>query len=388
MAKSSPAKTATKEAEETEGVISPESQALSYLKANKADHYNFEEEQTDITPTSSLICTAAMDGGVRPGAHRALGLAAGGKTSATLDMMLNFLRKDDGKGRRGFYVKSEGRLSPEVMARSGIKFTTDPEQWKDGVCFIFESNVFEAVFGFMGDLIRNNPTKTRYFFILDSLDMMAKRADLEKGLEDAAQVAGGALITSVFLKKTSAALAKRGHYCWFISQVRDSIKINPYEKSNPRQGMSSGGHAVEHAGDWVLDFLPRFGDDIIRETPSDKSSKAIGHYCRLRIVKSNNEKYGTEVRYPIKYGRSGGTSVWREREIADLLLMWSQVEKSGSWLKVASALRDEVKVETGVEMPEKIQGLDNLYAYLEDTKTVSDYLYAKFLALITGKKAA
>ena len=242
MAKSSPAKTAPKEAEETEGVISPEAQALSYLKANKADHYNFEEEQTDITPTSSLICTAAMDGGVRPGAHRALGLAAGGKTSATLDMMLNFLRKDDGKGRRGFYVKSEGRLSPEVMARSGIKFTTDPEQWKDGVCFIFESNVFEAVFGFMGDLIRNNPTKTRYFFILDSLDMMAKRADLEKGLEDAAQVAGGALITSVFLKKTSAALAKRGHYCWFISQVRDSIKINPYEKSNPRQGMSSGGH--------------------------------------------------------------------------------------------------------------------------------------------------
>ena len=68
--------------------------------------------------------------------------------------------------------------------------------------------------------------------------------------------------------------------------------------------------------------------------------------------------------------------------------MWSQVEKSGSWLKVALALRDEVKAETSVEMPEKIQGLDNLYAYLEETKVVSDYLYEKFLALITGKKAS
>ena len=389
MAKSSPAKIVPKENEtETENVISPESQMLSYLKANKADHYNFEEEQVDITPTSSLHLTAAMEGGARPGAHRALGFSTGGKTSCTLDLMFNFLKIGGGKGRRGFYVKAEGRLSPEVQARSGIKFVTNPEEWKDGTCFVFESNVFEAVFGSMGDLIRNNPTKTRYFFILDSMDMMAKRADLEKGLEDAGQVAGGALITSVFLKKTSAALAKRGHYCWFISQVRDSIKINPYEKSNPRQGGASGGHAVEHAGDWVIEFLPRFGDDIIRENSADKNSKIIGHYCHVNIVKSNNEKYGVKVKYPIKYGRTGGTSVWREREIAELMIGWEWVSKTGAWLKIDDKIRQEILEKTGVEFPEKIQGMDKFYAYLEETKPVSDYLYSKLLALITGGKVS
>ncbi len=380
---------ATKQSKETEkseqtDVITPEQQAMSFLKANKGDHYNFEETISYKVRASSLMLTAAMDGGIEPGAHRACGTTTGGKTSCTLDLMYQFLQGPT--LRRGVYVKSEGRLSEEVKARSGITFTTDVTQWTDKTCFVLESSTYEAVFGFMGDLIRNNSTGTRYFFIVDSMDMMGKRADLEKGLEEAGQVAGGALITSVFFKKSSVALAKRGHIMWFISQVRDSIKINPYEKSAPRQGSASGGHALEHAGDWVLEFLPRFGDDIIRENPGEKSSKPIGHYCRVKIVKSNNEKYGVEVRYPIKYGRKGATSVWVEREIVDLLLMWELVEKSGAWLRPAVELRAEVKEATGEELlPEKIQGMDNLYKLLEDTPKLKDYLFEKFTKLITGK---
>ena len=323
MAKASPTKT-----DEAAPVINPAQQAMSYLKANKTDHYNFEETVTDFTRSSSLGLTGTMEGGIQPGAHRAVGITTGGKTSCTLDFMYHFL-KNSAKGKRGVYVRAEGRLSPDVMARSGITFVTDPEQWVDGTCFILESNVFEMVFGFMGEIIRNNPTKTRYFFIIDSMDMMAKKADLEKGLEDAAQVAGGALITSVFLKKTSTALAKRGHICWFISQVREAIRIGNGPAGPPRQGNSSGGHAMEHAGDWVLEFLPRWKDDIIRENPADPKSKPIGHMCKVRIIKSNNETYGQEVEYPIKYGRKNASSVWVEREIGDLLLQWELVDKKG-----------------------------------------------------------
>ncbi len=171
---------------------------------------------------------------------------------------------------------------------------------------------------------------------------------------------------------------------WFISQVRESIKLNPYEKTPQRQGNASGGHAVEHAGDYVLDFLPRFGDDIIRENPSDKSSKIIGHYCKLKIVKSNNEKYGVEVRYPIKYGRTGGTSVWVEREIADMLMAWELCEKKGSWLSFVSTLREEVKEHTKIDLPEKLQGMDNLYNYLEEQPKVVAYLFERFTKMIAG----
>lgn len=361
-------------------LISPEDQVSSFLKANKEDHFNYEEDTHYKVRASSLSLTALMDGGVTPGAHRALGVTTGGKTSCTLDLMYHFLQK--GKGHRGLYVKSEGRLSQETRDRSGVTFVTDPAKWVDGTCFVFESNVYEAVFGLMGELIRNNPTKTRYFTIIDSLDMMAKRADLAKALEDAGQVAGGALLTSVFLKKTSASLAKRGHICWFISQVRESIKLNPYEKSSPRQGGASGGHAIEHAGDWVIEFLPRFGDDIIR-AGSEKNGKILGHYCRVKVIKSNNESYLREIRYPIKYGRKNAQSVWVEREIVDLMVGWEQLEKAGSWLKINADLRAEVKTATGIDLPEKVQGLDKAYALLEEQPTVTQHLFEKFLKLVT-----
>lgn len=378
------AKTNIKEVkkENEDDQVSPQNQASSYFKANRDSHLNFEETIDGKTPSSSLILTSAVQGGIEPGCHRAVGTTTGGKTSCTLDFMYHFLKPT--KGVRGIYVKAEGRLSKNVKERSGIKFVIDPDEWVDGTCFVVESNEYEFIFGFMGDLVRNNPTKTRYFFIIDSVDTMARKADLAKGLGDAVQVAGGALITSVFFKQSASALAKRGHVCWFISQVRDSIKINMYEKVLPRQGSSSGGHALEHQGDYVLEFLPRFGDDQILENPADKGSKRIGHYCRIKILKSNDEKYGVEIRYPIKYGRVGATSVWVEREIGDLLVMWEHVKKTSAksaWLDILPPIRDEIKEATGVEAPDKVQGVNNLYQFLEENPKVTAYLFDKFSKL-------
>jgi len=371
-----------KDETEESSVLTPAQQAMSYLKNNKEDHYNFEEEQFYKVPTSSLTVNAMIGGGFCPGAQRAIGITSGGKTSFTLDGMFNFFK--GGAGRMGVYVKAEGRLSKEMQERSGVKFVTNPNEWVDGTCFVFESNVFEAIFGFIGDLINNNPQKVKYYFILDSLDMMAKRDDLAKPLGDAQTVAGGALITSVFLKKTSAALAKRGHICWFLSQVRDSIKINPYEKGTPRQGSASGGHAVEHAGDYVLEFMPRWNDDIIREG-DPKTGKIIGHYCRIKVVKSNNEKNGTEIRYPIRYNRTGGTSVWVEREIVDLLFGWEFMKRSGAWFSFDESIREEIKTKAGIDLPEKIQGMDNVYVYFEGNKQATNFFYEKFLSMFISQ---
>jgi len=126
------------------------------------------------------------------------------------------------KSNRGVFFKCEGRLSPEIQLRSGINFTTDAEKW-DNNCLVIEANIYEVVFGFIRSHIVDNPTNTKYFFIIDSVDNMVKRDDLAKPLEDAQQVAGGALMTSVFLKKTALALAKRGHILIFISQIRVNL---------------------------------------------------------------------------------------------------------------------------------------------------------------------
>lgn len=359
-----------------EEVLTPAQQAMSYLKANKDDHYNFEETITYKVPSSSLILNSMIDGGIGPGATRFVGITGGGKTHCVLDFLKNFLR--DRENRYGVYVKSEGRLSDNVIARSGVLFTNNPDAWLPGTCLILESNVYETVFGFIGDHIRNNPTKAKYFFIIDSMDMMGKKEDLAKPLTEAAQVAGGALLTSVFMKKTSAALAKRGHIIAFLSQVREEIKLNAYgPASTPRQGKSSGGHSLEHAPDWVFDFQPRFGDDIIRETPNDKNSKPIGHYCKIVLRKSDNEKTLQEARYPICYGRKGGTSVWIEKEVCDIMMTWALITRAGAWYSFSESIRNELMA-IDPDIPEKVQGLDAVNLYLESHPKVVSYLANKF----------
>ena len=369
-----------KEIKAQEETFNPQKQAMAYLEQNKGDHYNFEPDNYYKVPNSSLNLNLEIGGGLPVGAHRAVGINSGGKTSCTLDFMFNFLKLD--KNNKGVYFKCEGRLSPEIQQRSGIEFSNDPEKWNNN-CLLFESNVFEAVFGFIRELITNNPTKTKYFFIIDSMDNLVKRDDLAKPLEEAGQVAGGALITSVFLKKTALALAKRGHILFFISQLRDEIKINQYQKTNPRQGGASGGHAVEHGASLVFEFLPRWQDDYIRQG-SEKSGKIIGHFCKIKLVKTDNEKYQVEVRYPIKYGRTGGNSVWQEREIYDQLLSWNLIKKAGAgWFTFGGEILKELQ-EIDKDIPEKIQGEDNLCIYLENTPKVKEYLYGKFKNILSG----
>ena len=368
--------------EDIDSTVLPEQQALAYLKENKKDHYNFEKENYYKVPSSSLNLNLELGSGLPNGAHRFMGITAGGKTSCALDFMFNFLKMD--KSNRGIYFKCEGRLSPEVKARSGIEFTTDAEKWNNN-CLTVESNIYEVVFGFIRNLIIDNPTETKYFFIIDSVDSMVKRDDLAKPLEEAQQVAGGALITSVFLKKTALALARRGHICIFISQIREEIKINQYQVTTQRQGKSSGGHALEHASSVVINFLGRYNDDVIRENQSDKNSKAIGHRCKIKIIKSDNENYN-ELSYPVRYGMTGGKSVWKELECIDMLQAWSQLKRKGdkgAWFYLGETTLNELR-KIDKECPEKFQGIENVRLYLEEKPEITEYLCNKYTTVLSS----
>ena len=92
------------------------------------------------------------------------------------------------------YIKSEGRLSPEMIERVGID--TDPNKF-----FCFDCNIFEKVFELIRELVFQNEDDKRYMFIIDSVDALCRVGDIDKPFAESEQVAGGALITSVFLKK-------------------------------------------------------------------------------------------------------------------------------------------------------------------------------------------
>jgi RecA/RadA recombinase len=354
---------------------------LSFLKDNKEDHYNFQEETYYKVSTGSLNLDIATSGGLCPGLHRFIGMNEGGKTSEALEVAKNFLKTIDQS--RALLFKAEGRLSKEVKERSGIKFVTDPKEWVDGTCFVFECNIFETVSELMKDLIQSNDENKRYIFILDSVDGLVTKNDKEKTFSEATKVAGGAVISSMLMKKISLALSKRGHMAIFISQVRSDIKLDPYAANKEvRQTSATGGNALLHFANWILEFEPRYNKDLILEKPNEKydpvKNKIIGHNVKIAIKKSTNETTNSKVQYPIKYGRKDGSSVWREYEIIDQILSWEFATAKGAWVTFSDEIIEEFK-KSNIELKKQHQGIDNLRSYLEQNKEITNYFYTKFI---------
>ncbi len=370
--------------DETEEVgISPEEQLKTYIKNNSSDIFYDDDIEYSVS-SGSLTFDIETNGGIRPGVTRMSGISEGGKTSCSFGYMFNFLNTP-GRKRRGVYFRAEKKESKEMSERTGIKFVHTHEEWKDGTCFVFKSNVYEAVVSLIRTLVHDNPTKTEFFFVVDSLDSLVPRDDLAKGFEEANKVAGGALLTSDFLRKMAVSLSNRGHVCILISQVRSTVTINPYAKTDPKLTNASGGNAAIHYSDWIFEFQQRWNDDIIWEGEKNKS-KRLGHYCKVIFRKSPNEKTGREVKYPICYYRKSGKSIWVEYEIFDLLLAFDYLKKGGAWLNFSSSAFKELK-DCGFDtVPEKIQGKDQFITFLEDNPKIAQFYFNKFKGTLSAIK--
>jgi RecA/RadA recombinase len=360
-----------------DGSVLTSSEILStFLKNNKEDHYNFEDDFEYKVSSGSLQLDIQLGGGFGPGLHRFCGINEGGKTSAALEVMKNFLLTVP--NAKGFYIKAEGRLSNEMKARSGVAFTIKAEDWNVGTCFVFESNIYETVVDAMRNLVSNNEEGIKYYFLLDAVDGLITKGDLDKTFEDSNKVAGGAVIAANFMKRMSIALAKRGHMAVFVSQVRADIKLDPYSKAPIRQTSATGGNALLHFANWILEFEARYNGDMILQDPNNKridleKNPAIGHWAKVTVKKSPNEKTNLQIPYPIRYGRKNGTSIWIEKEIVDLLYAWEFMNKAGAWVKPSDDFIELVK-ELNIEVPENFQGEKALFKFVEDNPQLVKFL--------------
>lgn len=344
--------------------FNPIDQIQSYLKDHKDEHFNFEEAPSYVVSSGSLLMDNEMSGGLRPGVIRASGISEGGKTSCALSFARNFQKTVE--NGMVVYIKSEGRLSHEMIARSGVD--TSDKKW-----FVYKSNIFESVLQLMRELVMNNQTDCKYFFIIDSMDALVPKKDLDRSFEESDKVAGGSVLSSNFLKKMALGLSTKGHICFMISQVRSKVSVNQYEKTDPNLTNASGGNALLHYSDWILEFQQRFKGDLI---PA-KSEKPEGHYCKIIFRKTANEKTGSVIRYPVKYGRTNGKSIWVEYEVMQFMMEWDMVEVKGPWITVSDSIIEELSA-AGIEMEPKHQGGDNFRKYLEKNQEVCKYLFDKF----------
>jgi RecA/RadA recombinase len=308
-------------------------------------------------------------------------------TSSALSFMKNFLEKIPNS--KGFYIKAEGRLSKDMQERSGVNFVFSAEEWQQGTCFVFESNIYETVVDAMRQLVAKNDEGNVYFFLLDSVDGLITKGDLDKNFEDSSKVAGGAVIAANFMKRLSIALAKRGHLAIFISQVRADIKLDPYSKAPIRQTTATGGNALLHYANWILEFEPRYkGDLILQDSNNSKiditSNPVIGHFAKVTVKKSPIEKTNMTISYPIRYGRTNGTSIWIEKEVVDMLYVWEFITKKGSWISPTEEFK-ELLIENHLSFPDRIQGSEALFRAVEDDKKLCAFLVSYFKKTINNE---
>ncbi len=373
----------TKKTETSKG-LTPNELISSFLKNNEKDHYNYEQEHDYKVSSGSLVVDYELGGGFGPGLHRFTGINEGGKTSEALEVMKNFLKTVP--NGRGFYIKAEGRLSKEMRSRSGVDFVFDSDEWADGNCFVFECNIYETVVEALRMLVGKNTEGTKYCFILDSVDGLIAKGDIDKPFVDSKKVAGGAVIASDFMKRVSIALAKRGHMAIFVSQVRADIKLDPYSKAPIRQTSATGGNALLHFANFILEFEPCFKTDQILQKPNEKydqeKNKIIGRYAKITVKKSPNEKTNSILSYPIIYGRKGGKSIWIEKEILDMMFLWDLANKKGAgWIEFDEDFIGMLK-EQNMDFPTKIQGEAQLASFLEENKDAKEFLVSYFKKML------
>ena len=95
------------------------------------------------------------------------------------------------------------------------------------------------------------------------------------------------------------------------------------------------------------------------------------------------EKTNYVVEYPICYGRIGGTSIWVEREVIDMLYGWEFIHRKGAWITMDSELLNLLK-EENLEMPDKIQGEPKLNALLEERADLRQFLIKYFQDMLSS----
>lgn len=357
----------------------------SILKNNKEDHFNFLEERFYKVSTSSMIMDHVTDGGLPPGLHRFTGPSECGKTRSAIDVMSNFLKMN--KNGKGVYIEAEGRLPKNAFEQHGIEHVYDASEWVDGTVFIFQSNVYEVVAELMEKLVLREDNEEAYCFILDSVDGLSPKKAKLKTYEESQQVAGGAVIASNLMKRIAIPLGKRGHIAIFLSQQRATISIDPYSPKEHKLFQGSGGNALVHYSNYIFNFDPRYKSDLILQKdkePITPSNPALGHYAKVSIKKSPNEKTGMQIRYPVRYQKKSGSSVWIEKEIVDTLLMWEEIEKKGAWFNFSdgawAALVDAGCVTIDKQ---KFQGINSVYNFVEESAcavdVLKDYIYTNLM---------
>lgn len=334
---------------------------LSEYKDSIIDLKSIMNDPLELVSTGSLVFDWFLGGGYGPGFWRFGGAPEKGKTAQALTWAKNWLNKFENS--KVIYFDTECRLSRAKLIPSGILNVKNAIQRIE----ISQHNIFEDLATRMIQALEESENDgCRLFFVIDSLDMLTSKNDVIKGFDEEDKVASVAKSMKRLLRIVGPRVRKGKHHVHYLNQLTANISIAP---GSPQKKSDFGGYAPQHMVDLWGQIIDPLAPDLIWENPTattkDERGKVIGHYFKVKLEKTPNDKSGQEIRIPIKRGSNSG--VWLGREIADMLLLFSVVSKPNNrhYVFKQDAL-DQIKSESGIEIPvSKLDGEKNYFSWFE-----------------------
>jgi hypothetical protein len=168
---------------------------------------------SDIISTGSFWFDYVLGGGYRSGCwSRFYADPECGKTSKALSWARSW-QEFYGEKARVIFFNAEGRVTKDLLERSGVNLSSPYFR-------IISTNQYEAIYGIIERLVKENGQDFKYFMVLDSTDACVRAADLAKDYNESEKMAGGASIASAAGKRLSLLFNHGGHHLFLTSQVR------------------------------------------------------------------------------------------------------------------------------------------------------------------------
>jgi hypothetical protein len=357
----------------------------SLLKGYSDSHYNGIKKEVYNISSGSLNLDTYIK--VKTGQTIKIGGATGevGKTSQSLLFAKNYM--ETVPNSKTIYINAEAKFGEEIRGRSGMIFTESPEEWVSGSVFVLNTNIFDTICDILTSLLKQlNEAGQHLCIIIDSIDMLILKSSLEKEISAGKKPAGVNYLTKELFRRIGHSINSYGALLIMIAQYSATFQLDPYAKAAPQMMEGNQTNALNHQVSYALYYRQRFNGDYIlekeKEKPDPITNKILGVNAKVEIKKSATDNSGITVTVPIRKGIVG-SQVWKEKECVDAAIMWDLLKRAGPWFSFSEDIVKQAK-ESGIELKEKIQGINGVYEYFEQNKDACNWFYDKFKSILAG----
>ena len=271
----------------------------------------------------------ALGGGVPEGSLFIMtGPEKVGKTVTALSFCANAQRHYE---RQVYYANIEGRLKKRDL--QGITdLSLNPELMQ--IIGSTEGNILSAekYLSIVDNIVHTKPGAVA---VVDSFSALSSESELTGNLEDI-QVMSVQKVLAKFCRRISNVLPINRVTVVGITHLMANVQRFGRGKSK----IEKSGSALKYQVDVKL--------HATHSVPLMQGDTQIGQTIHWQIVTSAIGPPGQKVESHIRYGKG----IWKEMEVADLLIDFGLISKAGAWLKLPNG--------------EKIQGKVKLAQYLEE----------------------